>query len=127
MTPDGERPPYPDQDVRRLLPAAAASVTLLLAGCGNGAVLDPAALSNFLDLQVKNDTNKTVTIASLGFRDTLDARSARDEAAWLNARPGVAHVRVSSGGRTIGCLTIRYRKGQQHATALVSTAVPCRL
>jgi hypothetical protein len=99
---------------------------MLLTGCGSAAVLDPAALSNFLDLQVKNDTSKTVTIVGLGFRDTLGAGSARDEAAWLNDQPGVARVQVSSRGRTIGCLTIRSRKGPQHAIVLVSRALPCR-
>jgi hypothetical protein len=89
-------------------------------------VLDPASLSNFLDLHVKNDTGRAVTIAGLGFRDALDAGGARDQAAWLNDTGGVARVRVLSGGRTLGCLTIRYRKGQQHATALVSGALPCR-
>ena len=88
-------------------------------------MFDPAALSNFLDLHVKNDTGRAVTISALGFRDTLDAGKARDEAAWLNATAGVARVRVSSRDETVGCLRIRYRKDQQHATALVSTATPC--
>jgi hypothetical protein len=87
-------------------------------------------------MHVKNNTGRVVTIADCGgsecttgvgtgFRDTLVAGGARDEADWLNAQPGIAHVRVSSEDRTIGCLKIRYRKGQQHATALVSSAMPC--
>ena len=89
-------------------------------------MLDPSSLSNFLDLHVKNNTGRAVTIAGLGFRDKLDTGRARDEAAWLNDTTGVARVRVLNDRRALGCLTIRYRKGQQHATVLVSRAVPCR-
>jgi hypothetical protein len=100
-------------------------VVLALALRGNGGVFDFAALSNFLDLRVENNTSRPVTISSLGFRDPLRPGASRDEAAWLNATAGIARVRVSRGGKTIGCLTVRDRKGQQHATALVTTAVPC--
>ena len=111
-------------------------LSLLLGGCGNTAILDPAPLGSFLDLHVKNDTAKTVTIADCwgsrckrdvgsGFSDTLSPHGQRDEAAWLNATAGVARVRVSSAGRTLGCVIVRYRKGQEHATALVSEAASC--
>lgn len=116
---------------------AALCSSLLLGGCGNTAVLDPASLGNFLDLQVKNDTAKTVTIADCwgsrctrdvgsGFSDTLSPHGERDEAAWLNATAGIARVRVSSAGKTLGCFIVPYRKGQEHATALVSQATSCK-
>lgn len=110
----------------RLLSVVVASIAVFLAGCGSAAVLDLAPLSDFVDLHVKNDTGRAVTIAGLGFRDRLGPESARDEAAWRNSSSGVARIRVLSSGRTLGCLAIRYRKGQQHATALVSAAAPCR-
>jgi len=47
------------------------------------------------------------------------------EYGWRNTHPGVAVVRVLSRGKTLGCLKVHYRKGQEHATALVSAAAPC--
>lgn len=115
---------------------AALCLSLLLGACGNTGVVDLAPLGTFLDLHVKNDTAKTVTIADCwgsrctrdvgsGFNDRLRPHGQRDEAAWLNATAGVARVRVSSAGKTLGCFIVRYRKGQEHATALVSEAASC--
>lgn len=122
--------------VRCLSGYLAVAAGLLLGGCGNTAVLDPATLGSFLDVQVKNDTAKTVTIADCwgshctrdvgsGFNDTLSPHSQREEAAWLNATAGVARVRVASAGKSLGCFIVPYRKGQEHATAFVSEADSC--
>lgn len=107
----------------RLLAVTTALLTLLLAGCS----LDFAALSNFLDLHVVNNTRRTVTfiVPYQDVHDRVAPGHARDEAAWRNAQAGVALVRVASGGTTLGCLRVRYRKGQQHATVLVSDAKRC--
>jgi hypothetical protein len=109
---------------------------LLLAGCGNTAVLDVAPLGSFLDMHVVNDTDATVTIAACwghdcarvggGFKDTLKPHSNRDVAGWLNATAGIAAIRITSAGGGVSCLAVRYSKGQQHATRRVSEATPCR-
>jgi hypothetical protein len=120
---------------RSLAVVGTVCIWLLVTGCSNNAVFDLAPLGSFLDLRVENDTGDTVAITDCsaskchrnggGFNDTLKAYAAREEAAWLNATPGVAAVRVSRDGATIGCFRVRYRKGQQHATARVSEAAPC--
>jgi hypothetical protein len=111
-------------------------VGLLLAGCGNSAVLDLAPLEDFLDMRVVNDTAATVTIADCwghncartggGFDDTLNPYSERDEAAWANATSGVAAIRVTSARGGVSCLAVSFTKGQLHATRRVSEATPCR-
>jgi hypothetical protein len=115
--------------VRRFVTVAlttgtALAVIVALAGCG----LHHVANSSFLDLHVKNNTRPTVTLVFPG----IHASSMRlyngqgvYEYGWRNNKPGVAVVRVVSGAKTLGCLKVHYRKGQQHATALVSAATPC--
>ena len=103
------------------------SLTLLavavLAGCGLHHVRD----SSYLDLHVKNNTRPTVTLVTPGVpgKQRLYNGQGVYWSAWRNDKAGVALVRVVSGGKTVGCLKIHYRKGQEHATALVSAATPC--
>jgi hypothetical protein len=96
------------------------ALTLMLAGCR----LDFADLSNWLDVRVVNDTPGTVTVVAPGYgaRDSLAAGQARDDALWLNDHASIALIRVISGGSVLGCVTIHYRRGQLHATALISQA-----
>ena len=117
---------------RSLSTVAALLLGLLLSGCGNNAILDPAPLSSFLDLRVENDTGMTVKISDCwlsgcqpGFGDTLAPDSDREEADWLNESGGVAVVAVSRSGFLVGCLRVRYRKGEEHAVAHVSDAGAC--
>jgi hypothetical protein len=103
----------------------------------NGGVpFDFTPISAFFDVQVNNNTSRPVTIADcygrdcksgigVSFRDTLDPWTGRGEAAWNNDTGGLAEIRVSSGTKTIGCFKIRFRKGQQHATVNVTSAMPC--
>ncbi len=123
---------------RGLCPAAAAIALTVLAfaGCGGNAALDLAPLGDFLDLQINNNTAQIVTIEDCwgahcdrsigsGFKDILRPNGQRYEAAWDNATAGIARVRVLRAGRTFGCFAVPYRKGQMHATVLVSNAAPC--
>jgi hypothetical protein len=109
-------------------------IAILMSGCADNAVLDLAPLQDFMDLRVVNDTDKTVTIADCwgacqrnggDFEDKLLPYHEREEAAWNNATPGVAAVRVSRGGATVGCFRVRYRKEQQQAVARISEVKPC--
>jgi hypothetical protein len=109
-----------------LTAASALAVTLALAGCG----LHHVRNSSFLALHVRNNTRSTVTLVIPGIpgSDVL----AKGEGifyeggrGWRNDRPGVAVVRVVSGGKTLGCLKVPYRKGQEHAFALVTAATGC--
>lgn len=117
------RAPYRGETVR-LLAVTVALLTLLLAGCG----LHHVANSSFLTLHVKNNTPPTVTLVDVGIpgsNQRLYNGEGVYDSSWRNDHPGVALVRVISGGKTLGCLKVHYRKGQQHATALVSQAKPC--
>jgi hypothetical protein len=119
----------------RTLAPVAMSVGLMVSGCSNNAVFDLAPLGSFFDLRVENDTGDTVTISDCwgskcqhsggGFNDTLRPGAEREEAAWLNATPGVAAVRISRREATVGCLRLHYRKGQEHGQARVSEAAQC--
>src|SRR5437660_1412215 len=96
---------------------------MALAGCGLHRVPD----SSFLDLHVKNNTRPTVILVIPG--NPGNQRLYNGEgvywSAWRNDKPGVALVRVVSGGKILGCLKVPYRKGQDHAPALVSAATLC--
>lgn len=83
--------------------------------------------SSFLDIHVRNDTRRTVSLAIPGVpgSDVLAKDQGIDEYAWRNSKPGVALVRVVRGRKTIGCLTVHYHKGQEHAFVLVTAASPC--
>jgi hypothetical protein len=106
-----------------LTTATALAVTVALAGSG----LHRVRNSSFFDLRVGNNTRPTVTLVVPG--EPGNQRLYNGEwvylSAWRNDQPGVAVVRVVSGGKTIGCLKVRYRKGQEHATVRVSAASPC--
>lgn len=110
--------------LRFLTTATALGVTVALAGCGLHRVPD----SSYLDLHVKNNTRSTVTLVNPRLPGD-DQRLYNGEgvywSAWRNDNPGVALLRVVSGHKTLGCLKVHYRKGQEHATALVSAATPC--
>lgn len=45
-----------------------------LAGCGRGPVFDPTPLSNYVVITINNDTNGTVTVASVTTNDVATAR-----------------------------------------------------
>lgn len=106
-----------------LTTATALAVSMALAGCGLHRVPD----SSFLDLHVRNNTRPTVTLVIPGIpgNDRLYNEEGIYESAWRNNQPGIALVRIVSGRKTLGCLKVHYRKGQEHATALVSAATPC--
>lgn len=106
-----------------LTTATALAVTVALAGCGLHRVRD----SSFLDLHVKNNTRPTVTLVVPGVPGNQRLYNGEGVywSGWRNDKPGVTLVRVMSGGKTLGCLKVHYRKGQEHATALVSAATPC--
>ena len=72
-------------------------------------------------------TGRTVTVVVPGqdVHDRVAPGHSRDEAAWLNDHPGAALVRIDSGRGTLGCLSARYRRGQQHAAVVVSDVKPC--
>ncbi len=104
--------------------ATVPAVTMALAGCSLHHSVDT---SSFLDLHVKNNTRPTVTLVIPGKPGSQRLYNGEGVywSAWRNDQPGVALVRVVSGGKTLGCLKVHYRKGQEHATALVSAATPC--
>jgi hypothetical protein len=107
-----------------LTTATALAVTMTLAGCSLHHSVDTSSL---LDLHVKNNTRPTVTLEIPGKPGNQRLSNGQGVywSAWRNDKPGVAVVRVHSGDKTLGCLKVRYRKGQEHATALVSAATPC--
>jgi hypothetical protein len=99
--------------------------------------------SSYLDLHVKNNTQALVTLVLLGVPGQRSPLLETEQGVhwWVarNDKPGVARLRVISRRatrdfgslssyrhKTVGCLRVHYRKGQQHATALVSAATPCR-
>jgi hypothetical protein len=107
-----------------LTTATTLALTMALAGCGLHRERD----SSFLDLHVKNNTRPTVTLVNPripGDSQRLYNGEGVYWSAWRNDKPGVALLRVVSGRKTLGCLKVPYRKGQRHATALVSAATPC--
>jgi hypothetical protein len=107
-----------------LTTAIALAVTIGLVGCGLHRVRD----SSYLDLHVKNNTRPTVTLVNPripGDTQRLYNGEAVYWSAWRNDKPGVALLRVVGGHKTLGCLRVHYRKGQKHATVLVSAATPC--
>jgi hypothetical protein len=100
------------------------AATVVLAGCGGG----PVPLSSFFKLHVRNDTRRTVTLVFPGHGDPDRMSKGTGVDVYVprrKDRPGVVLVRVISGRKTLGCLKVPYRKGQQHATALVSAAARC--
>jgi hypothetical protein len=76
---------------------------------------------------VRNNTLRTVTVIGPGpgsDKTTL----ARHEGVYIyvpNDRSGVARMRVVSEGKTLGCFTVPYRKGEKRMTVLVTGAKPC--
>lgn len=109
-----------------LTTGTALAVTVALAGCGLHHSVDT---SSMLTLHV-NNTPGRVTLVYPGTSASNDHLYNGQgiyvsTAAWRNDQSGVATVRVLSGGKTLGCLKVHYRKGQEHATALVSAATPC--
>ena len=108
------------------IPTALAAA-MALAGCSLHHSVDTSSL---LTLRVKNNTPGRVTLVYPGTSASNDHLYNGQGiyvsmSAWRNDQPGVALVRVVSGGKTLGCLKVHYRKGQEHATALVSAATPC--
>lgn len=111
-------------------------VAVVMVGSACGAALDLSALSNFLTLRVVNDTSRTVTIEPCPDRhcrphghDLVESiapgQSARI-ATWLNNMPGLATVRVATtDGGLLGCLRVRYLRGQTNARVRVSTVIRC--
>lgn len=105
----------------------ALAVTLALAGCNLHHSVDTSSL---LTLHVKNNTPGTVTLEYPGTPASNDHLYNGQGiyvsmSAWGNDQPGVALVRLVSGGKSLGCLRVHYSKGQEHATALVSPATSC--
>jgi hypothetical protein len=107
---------------------------LFFSGCGGNAVLDLAPLSDFYDLRVQNDTASEVTVGPCwgskcqhldGIKTTLRPGAHRDMAFWGNETSGLAALQISRDGTAVGCLYLRYRKGQTHGQAQVSAASPC--
>jgi hypothetical protein len=101
--------------VRLLAVTVALLTTPLLAGCGLHRVPD----SSFLDLHVKNNTRPTVTLLIPGKRGNQRLYNGEGVywSAWRNDKPGIALVRVVSGGKTLGCLKVH--------TAKASDTRPC--
>jgi hypothetical protein len=105
------------------LTTAALAVTVALAGCGGR-----LRASSFFDLHVKNNTRPTVTLVNPRIPgDTQRFYNGEGVywSGWRNDKPGVALLRVMIGGKTLGCLKVHYREGQEHAVVLVSAATPC--
>jgi hypothetical protein len=109
--------------VPRLLATATAlaAVSLALVACGGG----PVSLSK--KLHVRNDTRRTVTLVlPAGSPEPLARGQGIDIYARRKSQSGVILVRVVSGRKTVGCLKVHYRKGQEYRFVLVSAATPCR-
>lgn len=98
----------------------------LVAGCLQN---NRMRASSYVDLDVKNNTEAVVTVVLLGVPGHVSERlDYGGRVYWWGARndkPGVALLRVISRHKTVGCLGVHYRKGQQHARVLVSAATPC--
>jgi hypothetical protein len=110
--------------VLRLLHTATAlaAVSLALVACGGG----PVSLSSFFKLHVRNDTRRTVTLVlPVGSPERLAREQGIDIYARRKSQSGVILVRVVSGRKTVGCLKVHYRKGQDHRFVPVSAATPC--
>jgi hypothetical protein len=115
--------------------AIVAVLVLLSVGCASHAILDPAPLSDFVDVRVINDTAQTVAVTGCWDRhchdtkgmptDSIQPSRHRDEALWNNSDPGVGAVRLRGDGSTLGCVTFRWHRGQEHATLSASQALPC--
>ncbi len=102
---------------------ALATATVALVGCGR-----QVTLSNALKLHVRNDTRRTVTLVLP--RPSSPERMAKGTGIDIyvprkDQTGSVVLLRVVSGRKTLGCLKVHYRKGQEHAFALVSGATPC--
>jgi hypothetical protein len=108
--------------MRGLAAAAVLAACVGLAGCSSY-----NSNPSFFRLHVKNDTPRTVTVLVPGIPGSAEvARHAGiDMSAWHSDASGVALVRVLSGGKTLGCLTVHYDNGEAGASVRVSAATPC--
>lgn len=99
--------------------------------------VDPAPLSEFFDLTVVNDTGHSLRFQpcwdvrctdTTGMPiDTLAPGASRRTAPWSNSVGGTVGLReiALDSGKVVGCLTIRFKKGQENGTAALSLARPC--
>jgi hypothetical protein len=110
------------QGVRELIAAAVLVVAVGLAGCG---FYNQSGPQNSFILHLRNDTRDTVTLEFSGGDKMLLAKGQGVFSYFPNDRPGVVRVQVVRGGKTLGCLTVPYRKGKKGKFVLVTAATPC--
>ena len=111
-------------------------LAVTFAGCSSQPLLDPASPSSFFDLRTINDTSATVSLQActdvhcrdrpFGVTDVASPGSSVDQGYWNDvAAGGVAAVRISRGVSVVGCVGVRFVRGQRRAVVFVSRAHPC--
>lgn len=104
-----------------------AAATALLLGLGLAGCSFYNANPSLLQLHVRNDGRRTVTLLIPGGsgQNRLGKGAGIFWSRWPNGHAGVAVLRVVGEGKTLGCLKVPYRKGQKQAFVLVTAATPC--